>query len=486
MWPFDKKEPSTRLRSFAKMPRRGFAAAEKDRLTNLFQGSTVAVNELLKRELPILRARSRQLAMDNDYARRFLGMVKANVVGTNGIVLQSKARRPNGELDKLDADTIERAWRDWGRIENCTMAGKLSWKDVQRLVVETVARDGECLVRFINTQSNAYGLALHVLEADYLDNDFNRSRDKTHPEVRMGVEIDSYGKPQAYHLLAAHPGENTISFGGKIYERVPADQIVHLYMTERPNQLRGIPWMQTAIRRLNMLGGYEEAELIAARVAASKMGFYTSPDGDQYSGDDFDAVGNLVSDVEPGSFEQLPAGMSFESFDPQHPTTAFDSFVRAALRGASAGLNVSYHTLANDLEKVNFSSIRSGVLEEREHWRLLQSWMCEQFCDPIFRRWLRSALTTGALALPPDKYEKFTEVAWQPRGWSWVDPLKDQKANAEGVALGVMTRSDIAAAQGKDLEEIFEQLQREKIMAESFGLSFEENQPTQEIVDEEN
>ena len=94
-------------------------------------------------------------------------------------------------------------------------------------------------------------------------------------------------------------------------------------------------------------------------------------------------------------------------------------------------------------------------------------------------------MTTGALALPPDKYEKFTEVAWQPRGWSWVDPLKDQQANAEGVALGVMTRQDIAAAQGKDLEEIFEQLQREKSLADQYGLSFEA-EPTEEIVDEEN
>ncbi len=118
------------------------------------------------------------------------------------------------------------------------------------------------------------------------------------------------------------------------------------------------------------------------------MGFYTSPDGDQYTGDDSDSAGNLVSDVEPGSFEQLPAGMGFESFDPQHPTTAFDAFVRAALRGASAGLNVSYHTLANDLERVNFSSIRSGVLEEREQWRVLQGWYVEQFCDRVFRRWL--------------------------------------------------------------------------------------------------
>lgn len=96
--------------------------------------------------------------------------------------------------------------------------------------------------------------------------------------------------------------------------------------------------------------------------------------------------------------------------------------------------------------------------------------------DPIYRRWLRSALTTSALALPPEKIKKFEEVVWQPRGWSWVDPLKDQKANAEGVALGVTTRSDIAASQGKDLEEIFQQLQREKALAEQYGLTLTSQQ----------
>tara|TARA_R110000824_G_scaffold296991_1_gene485221 strand:+ start:2861 stop:4318 length:1458 start_codon:yes stop_codon:yes gene_type:complete len=485
MWPFDKKAEPTRTRSLMKLPRRGFAAAEKDRLTSLFKGTNTAINEVLKGQLPTLRARSRQLTMDNDYARRFLGMVKANVVGTNGIVLQSKARRPDGQLDKPDADAIEQAWSDWGHLDHCTMTGRLSWRDVQRLVIETVARDGECLVRFVNTASNPYGISLHVLEADHLDTEFNRPRERLSNEVRMGIEVDTYGRHVAYHLRATHPGEQTIHFQGKVYERIPAEQLLHLCMIERPGQLRGIPWMQTAIRRLNMLGGYEEAELVAARVSASKMGFYTSPDGDQYTGDDSDSAGNLVSDVEPGSFEQLPAGMGFESFDPQHPTTAFDAFVRASLRGASAGLNVSYHTLANDLERVNFSSIRSGVLEEREQWRVLQGWYVEQFCDRVFRRWLKSALTTNALALPPEKYSKFTDVQWQPRGWSWVDPLKDQKANAEGIALGVMTRSDIAAAQGKDLEEIFEQLEREKTMAEQYGLSFG-TEPTEEVVDEEN
>ena len=46
--------------------------------------------------------------------------------------------------------------------------------------------------------------------------------------------------------------------------------------------------MAAALTRLKMLDGYEEAELVAARTAASKMGFFTSPDGDGYSGVDIE------------------------------------------------------------------------------------------------------------------------------------------------------------------------------------------------------
>ena len=36
--------------------------------------------------------------------------------------------------------------------------------------------------------------------------------------------------------------------------------------------------------------------------------------------------------AQAGVFEQLPAGMSFESFDPTHPTSAFEPFTTSVLR----------------------------------------------------------------------------------------------------------------------------------------------------------
>ena len=80
------------------------------------------------------------------------------------------------------------------------------------------------------------------------------------------------------------------------------------------------------------------------------MGFFTSPDGDGFTGDDYDPQAPIM-EAEPGTFTQLPAGMSFEAFDPAHPTTAFAEFEKAILRSISSGLGVSYVSLSNNLRR---------------------------------------------------------------------------------------------------------------------------------------
>jgi capsid protein len=64
--------------------------------------------------------------------------------------------------------------------------------------------------------------------------------------------------------------------------------MIHAFLPERAMQTRGAPWMSPVIADLKMLNGYREAELVAARVGASKMGFFTSPTGDGFTPDDTD------------------------------------------------------------------------------------------------------------------------------------------------------------------------------------------------------
>ncbi len=352
----------------------------------------------------------------------------------------------------------------------------MSWADCQRFVVQNLARDGEVLVRKIRGYRNAHGFALQFLEADYLDEEKNEVYQNGN-SIRMGVEVDDYGKPVAYHLLTEHPGDYEFMKSSRTrkHVRVPADEIIHIFIPTRTNQTRGEPFMASAIAALKMLHGYREAELVAARVAAAKMGFITTPGGDEYIGDG-DDNGSPLMNSEPGSFEQLAPGQSIQMFDPQHPTSAFSDFEKSILRGIASGLGVSYTSLANDLEGTSYSSIRQGALEDRDHYRLLQNFLITHFVDPVIREWMAMSITSGAISIPMRRYDKFADaLVFRARGFQWVDPKKEIEANILGLQNGLLSMQDIANHYGRDVQDVFEQIQREKELAKQMGIkvSFE-------------
>ena len=461
-----------------KVAMRDYYAGLVDRLTSGFTGTQLSVNESLKKDLDRMRNRSRELVNDNDYGNKYINMVKINVVGSKGIKLQARSKGADGKPDKTDNDAIETAWKDFCKRENFNVTGLLSCLDTQNVTVASAATDGECLIRIVKGGKYKYGIAFQLIEADRLDTQYNQEASKGKNRITMGIEYDEFDVPIAYHILTSYPGDPVYKFGSKKYLRLPASEIIHLFKPERISQARGIPWMHSSIRRINMVGGYEEAELVAARAGASKMGFYTSETGDEYEGDDQLESGELIEEAEPGVMRQLPANVKFESYDPQHPTGAYNYFMTGVLKGAAAGLGVSYTGFTGDLTAVNYSSIRAGLIEERETWRTIQAWYTQHFMDRIYKEWLTSALTRGLIingrrvVLPLSKKDKFLNITWQSRGWAWVDPLKDQQANDAAVAAGHITNSEVAASQGRDLEEVYEQLAIEKELAKSYGLDF--------------
>ena len=119
------------------------------------------------------------------------------------------------------------------------------------------------------------------------------------------------------------------------------------------------------------------------------MGFLTGPgDEDEPVGDEEDDDGNLIDEFEPGIIVRLPAGIDFVPWDPQHPTSAFPDFVSACLRSIASAFDVGYVSLANDLTGVTYGSLRQGKLDERDVWRMLQFWMIDHFCQPVYEKWL--------------------------------------------------------------------------------------------------
>ena len=426
--------------------------------------SNISADSEIRTNVNLLRARSRDLARNNDYAKKFLRMLKTNVIG-KGIKLQSKVKLKNGNLDKKANDLIENNFKEWGKRGICDVTGKYSFLDIQKLAISQMALDGEVIIRMVKGFPNKFGFALQLIEADHLDvNYYDTSRN-----IVMGIEFDDWGKPIAYHLYKKHPGD-VYAFTDQQRVRIPADEITHLFMPSRISQNRGVPWFHTAIARLQMLGAYEEAELVASRLSAAKGGFYIKPPQEEFGGET-DNEGNVVQDIEPGTFEVLPDGWDFKAFDLQHPNSAFEAFEKATLRGIASGLDVSYNYLANDLESVNYSSIRAGALDEREVYKDLQSYLIEHFLTPVFENWLEMTLLKSIMPLNFRDFDRLNKPTFQTRGWEWVDPLKDMQANILAIKAGLKTASQVVSEMGYDYEEILLQLKREKDLREQYGIT---------------
>lgn len=441
--------------------RRGWLAAQASRLTaDLPGGAAAAPNRDIRQQLSVLRARSRWLAQNDGYTSGFLKLLRRNVVGPAGFGLQMRIRddRDPKRQDENANDRIEAAWKAWGRVGTCDVTRRLSFTDLCAQVMVCVARDGEALLRRIRDPRRPYGYALQVLDPSQLREDLN-GRLAGMPAghvVRAGVEIDDFGAPAAYWINRAVPNDDPTLHGGAqtVTDRVPANEIFHLFMAEWPGQVRGIPWVAPGLRTLAMLDGYQEAELTAARVAAGKMGFYKI-DGDAEVSGELEEDGTLLQRAEAGAFELMPKGVEFQSFDPQHPNAAFKDFVAASLRPAAAGLGVSYNAFANDAAGLNYSALRATELEDRDEFRTIQGWMIGAFCEPLFADWLTEALLNDALGgLPPGKFWKFNAPGFIGRGWQWVDPSNEVAAAKEAVALGIKSRTQIVAEGGGDIADI--------------------------------
>lgn len=453
---------------------RNYESALADRLTASWRAGGMTANDEIKDGLETTRNRARDLAKNNEFARKYLSLVVANVVGPSGFALQCQASE-QGKPDTAARQLIEKAHAQWARRGMCEISGRYSFVDVQRAVVETWARDGEALLLHLTGKEagNAHGYALRLLEVERLPVTYSKDLAAGKKAV-MGVEVDDLNRAVAYWLNLGQLGGSSYATQATL-TRVPAERVIHVFKPYRPEQVRGFPSMHAVIRGLKMLDGYEEAAIVAARTGAAKMGFFTSANGDAGPlADDKDDEGNFITDADPGSFNVLPQGYDFKAFDPDYPHQAYADFVKARLRSIASGLGITYHGLANDLEGVNFSSIRSGTLEERDSWMVLQSWFVEAFMRPVFGNWLRWALTMGAItfpngsALPVAKFDKFAEHAWLGRRWGWVDPLKDIEASRLAIKTGIASPQMVAAQAGVDVEDVIAAIADfEKIVAAS-------------------
>lgn len=450
-----------------------YSAANVSRLTASLAAETNFINNTLRYELKLLRARSRQAAANSPFAKRFINLVVDNVCGPIPFKIQAKIKKKNGALDSTANANVELAWNNWSR--DCEISERFDWDMLQRLIVQILATDGEVLIKkYKGPDYGKYGYRLQIIDVDRLCEMRNESLPNG-GAIHMGVEINAVGKPVRYHILKRKPSDWQRGYVQRDYEIIPAEDIIHIFRPDYAEQVRGVPWMYAAMLNLVNLGAFEESAIIAARVGASQMGIIESSDGGASLnfGDGVDSQGNPEITAEPGTFPVLPPGYKMGAWNPKYPDAAMDPFIKACTRGISAGVNVAHHNLSNDMTEVNYSSARIAELSERENWKTIQNFVISQLHRKVYADWLPVQILMGNLPIPFLAIEKYKEVRWQGRRWAWVDPQKEITAKIEAINNRLTSRTRVIAEQGDDIEEIFSELEEEEKMLKALGLNIQ-------------
>jgi lambda family phage portal protein len=442
-------------------------AGHGKRLGNWYPSSS-SINALLASSLSTLRTRSHDIVRKNPYAANAVDSIVSNCIGT-GIKPQSKAK------DAEFRRKIQELWLHW--TDEADAAGLCDFYGLQALVLRSVIECGECFVRMKIDKKNAtIPLKLQVLESEHLDS----SKDQTLANgnvIRSGIEFDKTGKRVAYYLYREHPGENSPLCGLNIDSvRISVSEILHIFRPLRPGQIRGEPWLSNVLLKLHELDQYEDAELVRKKTAAMFAGFVTrlDPDSEMF-GDQRDAgPGIAMAGLEPGTMQFLDPGEDVKFSSPADVGGTYEAFIKQQLRAVAVGLGISYEMLTGDLSSVNYSSIRAGLVEFRRKCASLQhNLVVFQFCRPVWNRWIELAILSDTVEVPQDP--SFSLVKWIPPGFAWVDPQKEVVSQLNAVKAGFKSRTEVISEFGYDIEEIDEEIQKERQREKEMGLVFDSN-----------
>jgi lambda family phage portal protein len=435
--------------------KRRFEGAAGGRRNDRWRATGADANAENAPALAKLRNRARDQRRNNPFAERAITGIADNAVGA-GIVPLPLAKRDRDGLRLMDL------WKAWAETTICDADGLEDFYGLQHMIMEAVAESGECLIRRrrrFSSDGLPVPLQLQVLEADFLDE--NKAATIGPNEVIQGVEFDALGRRVAYWLFDRHPGSNA-AWGSLQSTRVPAEDVIHVFLRKRPGQARGYTWLAPVIQRMSSFDEMEDAVMEQAKIAACFAAFVTK-DPETHTGVKKGPA--LIDRMEPGIVQELSMGEAV-SFGTPPTFNGYTTYSWQALHAIAVGLGVPYELLTGDLKGVNFSSGRMGWLNFARRvdvwqWRML----IPQLCDQVWRWFME------AQVLLPGGVTEDVKAYWVPPRRDMVDPKAETENVITRVRNGLTTWPDALRELGiTDPERHAEQIKKANEMIDEFGL----------------
>jgi lambda family phage portal protein len=435
-----------------------------------------------------LRTQMRHLERNHDLTVGAINVLVNNVVGPQGIGVEFQPRRADGSIHTEYAQQLAAAWRDWcARPEVTAMH---SWSKAQRLVARTWFRDGECFAQRLLGKvdyldhGTRVPYSLELFEPDLVPHEFTSDQGK---RVRQGVELNAWNRPVAYWVFRNHPGEAFSLAGGGATQtvlsqgdlkRIPADRMLHLADRQRIGQVRGVTRFASVINRIADIKEYEDAERIAAKVAASLTAYVKrhAPEGEGYT-PAVDEQGNLLPrdiKLEAGMIiDTLAVGEEIGLIDSKRPNPNLITFRNGQLRAFAAGISASYSSVSRNYDGT-YSAQRQEMVEQWTHYAALTDDFVTGFVAPVVADFVIAANASGVVRRPADVVaDREDDVLFVAPSMPWIDPAKEALAHLTLVKAGFASEVEVIRRRGQVPDHVLQQIKEWRRKVAEADLAFD-------------
>ncbi|MFA7254134.1 MAG: phage portal protein [Patescibacteria group bacterium] len=451
--------PSPRFESQAVWGARRFESATTDRLNQSHwqYADDQSVNVWLLEQLAIVRARANYEARQNGTVLGVINTHADDVAGPDGPTLQVLSD------DEAYNSALESLWVEWFKAP--TYKPNISGAQWLKLCIRSLWKNGEYIARLI-TDPSAEGpvtLRLKPIHPRRLATPMDLTGD---PNVFMGIRLDALGRPARYYISAATAsGAPTLAINNP--DIVPPDLLIHEFIAEEEEQLRGIPWANTSLQPSADLRDYDDQIQDAARQIADQSALlYTEhPDAQVWTNPE-------STSVERRTIKMVPPGWKPFTYPATMPPVQYPEYRGERQREIGRPQGMPLLMIRLDSSKHNYSSARLDTQTYGRAVSGLQYWISgtEQSYGTLNR--LVDAIAQEARFSDPALRRRPRVVKYK---WTWptrphVDPAKEALAEATSLENRTLTLTDALAARGKSLEAHIATLQRERDLLEEAGL----------------
>ncbi|WP_410705299.1 phage portal protein [Citrobacter freundii] len=422
------------------------------------------INAIINRTLPVMVAASRELSIKNGIVKKYVATNSAGVTGADGLYIRpcshsSQDDKVNQQVNKQLEDAFYAWAQDPKAFSRC---GTLDISTFQRLVERTRSIDGDCFIRIHQTRDGMPQVEIiDSMRISTYENQILPSGNY----ISNGIEFDiDTNRPVAYWITRYNPIMYNYLLGER--ERVPAEEILHLFQQDYPTQQRGIPDVHAGTDKLKELEEFMVAAITSRKVAASAMAFITNPDSDEIELLKGDDVSYYEQDyLNPAAIVELQAGQDIKTVNPTQTTDGISEFVDNQLMMIAMGLDITKQSLTSDTSNASFSAAKLTDKLQQSTFKTRTNALVVSVLKPLYVTWLKAAMiNNSALSnLSFSDFNNLTHAQYVPTRQISLDPYKDLQTEVLAIDSGLKSKAMVISEMGYDPAVVMEEIQKEKM-----------------------